>query len=117
MRCLVYKINICLNVVCVVTKNNLHVNVCEEIWDTMKVGHKQAYVWFYNICIFLSHTSIAQRWLINKEWNAKKRKITWCMSFVGYEKFVVKAPKSYLNFFLKLLKALEKCQPQSPQQI
>jgi hypothetical protein len=29
---------------CVVTKSNLQVNVSEEIWDTMKVGHKQAYV-------------------------------------------------------------------------
>jgi hypothetical protein len=49
---------------CVFTKSNLQVNVCEEIWDTMKVGHKQAYV--YNLCIFLSHTSIAQRWSINQ---------------------------------------------------
>ncbi len=39
------------------------------------------------------------------------------MNFVGYEKFIVKAPKSYLKNFFKLLKALEKCQPQSPQQI
>jgi hypothetical protein len=39
------------------------------------------------------------------------------MNFVGYENFIVKAPKSYLNFTFKLLKALEKCQPQSPQQI
>lgn len=28
------------------------------------------------------------------------------MNFVGYEKFIVKAPKSYLNFLKKLLKAL-----------
>ncbi len=40
-----------------------------------------------------------------------------CMNFVGYEKFIVKAPKSYLIFFLTLLKALEKCQPQSLEQI
>jgi hypothetical protein len=44
MRCLGYKINICFNVVCVVTKSNLQVIICEKIWDTMKVGHKQAYV-------------------------------------------------------------------------
>ncbi len=47
----------------------------------------------------------------------QRKDITTCMNFVGYENFIVKATKSYLKNFFKLLKALEKCQPQSPQQI